>query len=66
MDIPPDNDQLDLEAKILSRLQEYEGGESFEALVRFLGCPAGDVRAALYDLTEARCVRFSEGAWRLE
>ena len=41
-------------------------GVTIENLAASLSTSVGDVRAALYDLAESKCVRFSNGMWRLE
>lgn len=61
-----DSPHLNLEARILHRLRECKEGETIESLAAFLSTSVGDVRAALYDLVESECVRFSNGMWRLE
>jgi DNA-binding IclR family transcriptional regulator len=60
------SDLPDLTTRILNRLKESKNGCSFEELTDFLPAPGGDVRAILYDLLEAKCVRFADGRWRLD
>jgi hypothetical protein len=57
--------ELRRQARILDRLKECKTGATIESLVVSLRASLGDVRAALYDLSESKCVRFSNGMWRL-
>jgi len=57
------SDLPDLSTRILNRLRESTNGCSFEELREILPAPGGDVRATLYDLLEAKRVRFSDGRW---
>lgn len=58
--------ELHLQARILDRLKECSLGATIDDLAVFLRAPLGDVRAALYELAESKCVRFSSGTWRLD
>jgi hypothetical protein len=55
-----------LEMLILGHLRQCKTGVTVENLAPSLSTSVGDVRAALYDLAESKCVRFSNGVWRLE
>ena len=55
-----------LESLILDHLKQCKTGVTIENLAASLSTSVGDVRAALYDLAESKCVRFSNGMWRLE
>jgi len=58
--------ELCLQTRIIDRLQECSTGTTIDNLAAFLRALLGDVRAALYDLAESKCVKFSSGMWRVD
>ena len=53
-----------LTARVLKWLEDNKAGGTIGDLADSLMAPRGDVRGALYELLDAKRVRFSDGRWR--